>query len=100
MENKIILYLEEYLNISNIKLEDNLKETLIKAEANKKKITYKEEINNQSSKFDGLFFPIDLQWVHMFMDIEKQFNIIINDPETCIDTIHELIELIKQKQVI
>lgn len=100
MDDKVILYLEEYLNYPNIKLEDNLKETLIKSEANRKNIHYEDEIKYQLSKHDGIFIPIDLNWIHMFIDLEKQFNIVINDNETCIETIDELVKLIEQKQVI
>jgi acyl carrier protein len=100
MENEIIQYLEEYLNIFEVKLEDNIREILIKNESNKKGISYEEELKYQIQEYikDTIFYPIDINYIKLLQSIENKFNIEIHDYEIeNINNVLNLIKLINQK---
>jgi acyl carrier protein len=87
--------IEEYLDKFNNKNYDlSLKEFLLVEEAMNKNIIIEEEIKYQESTFDGIFYNIDLKLINFIIDIEKTFNIIINDYE--VENIKSINDLIKK----
>ena len=87
--------IEEYLNKFNNKNYDlSLKEFFLTEESLNKGITIEEEIKYQESTFDGIFYNIDLKLIDFIIDIEKTFNIIINDYE--VENIKSINDLIKK----
>jgi acyl carrier protein len=87
--------IEEYLNKFNNKNYDlSLKEFLLTEEVLNKNITIEEEIKYQESTFDGIFYNIDLKLIDFIIDIEKTFNIVINDYE--VENIESINDLIKK----
>ena len=97
MEKDILIFLEKYFEFQ-IEIHNIIDDLIILKSIKKTKNSIINEVISQTTSTDGICNGIGLNKLELIMDIEKNFNIIINDDEIeNLKTIKDIIDIIKIK---